>query len=86
MALDFVLDFPDASNGERLLMLDRNIQQRDNEAWFKKPDYTIQEMVYDIACVNFDSNLEKLCRPDPTWKVRLIEQECQRLMFDEENV
>ena len=39
-------------------------------------------MVYDEFDVNGDNNLENLHRPDQTWKVRLIEEEFQRLMFD----
>jgi adenine-specific DNA-methyltransferase len=32
--------------------------------------------------LNGDSNLENLKRPDQTWKVRLIEEEFLRRMFD----
>ena len=43
-------------------------------------------MVYDVFYVNGDNNLENLRRPDQTWKVRLIEEEFQRLMFDVQDV
>jgi len=36
--------------------------------------------------VNGDNNLENLRRGDQTWKVRLIEEEFGRLMFDVEEV
>ena len=36
--------------------------------------------------VNGDNNLENLRRTDQTWKVRLIEEEFGRLMFDVEDV
>lgn len=39
-----------------------------------------------LSYVNGDNNLENLRRPDQTWKVRLIEEEFQRLMFDVEDV
>jgi adenine-specific DNA-methyltransferase len=39
-------------------------------------------MVYDLFYVNGDNHLESLRRADQTWKVRLIEEEFQRLMFD----
>jgi len=39
-----------------------------------------------VICVNGDNNLESLRRPDQTWKVRLIEEESQRLMFDVQDV
>jgi adenine-specific DNA-methyltransferase len=78
-----------APNGDRVLVLWRNIDQMDNDAldkWFEKQDYNTREMVYDVFYVNGDNNLENLRRPDQTWKVRLIEEEFQRLMFDLEDV
>lgn len=78
-----------APNGDRVLVLWRNIDQMDNDAldkWFEKQDYNTREMVYDVFYVNGDNNLENLRRPDQTWKVRLIEEEFQRLMFDVEDV
>lgn len=78
-----------APNGDRVLVLWRNIDQMDNDAldkWFEKQDYNTREMVYDVFYVNGDNNLENLRRPDQTWKVRLIEEEFQRLMFEVENV
>jgi adenine-specific DNA-methyltransferase len=78
-----------APNGDRVLVLWRNIDQMDNDAldkWFEKQDYNTREMVYDVFYVNGDNNLENLRRPDQTWKVRMIEDEFQRLMFDVENI
>jgi adenine-specific DNA-methyltransferase len=78
-----------APNGERVLILWRNIDQMDNDAldkWFEKQDYNTREMVYDVFYVNGDNNLENLRRLDQTWKVRLIEEESKRLMFDVEDV
>jgi adenine-specific DNA-methyltransferase len=72
-------------SGDRVLVLWRNIDKMDNDAldkWFKKQDYNTREMIYDVFYVNGDNNLENLRRPDQTWKVRLIEEEFQRLMFD----
>jgi adenine-specific DNA-methyltransferase len=76
-------------NGDRVLVLWRNIDQMDNDAldkWFEKQDYNTREMVYDVFYVNGDNNLENLRRLDQTWKVRLIEEEFKRLMFDVEDV
>lgn len=78
-----------APNGDRVLVLWRNIDQMDNDAldkWFEKQDYNTREMVYDVFYVNGDNNLENLRRNDETWKVRLIEEEFKRLMFDVEDV
>ena len=38
------------------------------------------------AGINGDNNLENLRRIEQTWKVRLIEKEFQRLLFDVEDV
>jgi adenine-specific DNA-methyltransferase len=78
-----------APNGDRVLVLWRNIDQMDNDAldkWFEKQDYNTREMLYDVFYVNGDNNLENLRRLDQTWKVRLIEEEFKRLMFDVEDV
>lgn len=67
----------------------RNIDQMDNDAldkWFEKQDYNTREMVDDVFYVNGDNNLENLRRLDQTWKVRLIEEEFKRLMFDTETI
>jgi len=74
---------------ERILILWRKVKEVDNDAlnaWFKKQGYNTQDMEYDIIYVNGDNNLENLRRPDQTWKVRLIEQDFHRLMFDVEDV
>lgn len=76
-------------DGDRVLVLWRNSDLLDNDAldtWFRKQDYNTRETVYDVFYVNGDNNLENLRRPDQTWKVRLIEEEFQRLMFDVEDV
>lgn len=78
-----------APNGDRVLVVWRNIDQIDNDAldkWFGKQGYSTREMVYDVFYVNSDNNLENLRRPDQTWKVRLIEEEFKRLMFDVEDM
>ena len=75
--------------GDHVLILWRNIDEIDNEAldkWFAKQDYNTREQVYDLFYINGDNNVENLRRPDQTWKVRLIEEEFQRLMFDVEDV
>jgi hypothetical protein len=41
---------------------------------------------FDVIYVNGDNNLENLRRPDENWKVRLIEDEFKRLMFDVQDV
>jgi adenine-specific DNA-methyltransferase len=71
--------------GERVLVLWRNLKEKSNadlEAFFRKQDYNPRDMEFDLIYVNGDNGLENLRRPDETWKVRLIEEEFMRLMFD----
>lgn len=39
-----------------------------------------------VIRVQFRERLQNLKRPDDTWKVRLIEEEFRRLMFDVKDV
>jgi adenine-specific DNA-methyltransferase len=75
--------------GDRALVLWRNLDETDSNAldeWFRKQDYNTKDQEYDLIYVNGDNNLENLRRTDQTWKVRLIEEEFGRLMFDVEDV
>jgi len=71
--------------GERVLVIWRKLKEKSNadlEAFFRKQDYNPRDMEFDLIYVNGDNHLENLRRPDETWKVRLIEEEFMRLMFD----
>ncbi len=75
--------------GERVLILWRDFDETSSDSledWFKKQRYNTQDQEYDIVYVNGDNNLENLRRNDQTWKVRLIEEEFERLMFDLQDV
>ncbi|GIW56341.1 MAG: site-specific DNA-methyltransferase [Nitrospiraceae bacterium] len=75
--------------GERVLILWRKTREMDNDkldAWFEKQGYNTRDQEYDVIYVNGDNNLENLRKADQTWKVRLIEEEFQRLMFDVQDV
>jgi adenine-specific DNA-methyltransferase len=74
---------------DRVLVLWRNLDELNNEKldeWFEKQGYSTRDLEYDLVYVNGDNNLENLRRDDQTWKVRLIEEEFQRLMFDVQDV
>ena len=43
-----------------------------------------KDFEFELIYVNGDNNLENLKAPDDTWKVRLIEEDFHRLMFDTE--
>jgi adenine-specific DNA-methyltransferase len=56
------------------------------DEWFQKQGYSSKDSEFDLIYVNGDNNLENLKAPDDTWKVRLIEEDFHRLMFDTEGV
>ncbi|MFO0857235.1 MAG: DNA methyltransferase [Phycisphaerales bacterium] len=78
--------------GQKVLVLWRKTVGKDavdNDAlnkWFEKSQYSTKDREFDFIYVNGDNHLENI-RTSPehaeaTWKVRLIEQEFQRLMFE----
>lgn len=75
--------------GRKVLVVWRKLTgnaEQDNlvlDTWFKdKQAYSVRGSEFDLIYVNGDNTLENL-RVDPeTWKVRLIEEDFQRLMFD----
>lgn len=62
--------------------------ERDNlvlDVWMKdRLKISTKDFEFDLIYVNGDNNLENLKLPDDTWKVRLIEEDFHRLMFDAE--
>lgn len=76
-------------DGDRVLVLWRDIEETSSDAlddWFKKQRYNTQDQEFDVIYVNGDNNLENLRRANQTWKVRLIEEEFARLMFDVQDI
>jgi adenine-specific DNA-methyltransferase len=75
--------------GERVLILWRNTKEMDNDKlddWFQKQGYNTKDQEFDVIYVNGDNNLENIKGPNQTWKVRLIEEEFLRRMFDVQDV
>ena len=75
--------------GERVLVLWRNVHDTNADQlndWFTKQGYNTHDTEFDVIYVNGDNHLQNLRRADQTWKVRLIEPEFQRLMFDVQDV
>ena len=75
--------------GEKTLVIWRNVAEKSNadlDAFFQKQGYTTKDMEFAVIYVNGDNNLENLKRADETWKVRRIEDEFKRLMFDVQDV
>jgi len=54
------------------------------DEWFTKQGYSAKDSEFDLIYVNGGNNLEHLKTPDDTWKVRLIEGDFHRLMFEME--
>jgi adenine-specific DNA-methyltransferase len=72
-------------DGEKVLVIWRNVEEKPNaklDEFFQKQGYNTKDMEFDLIYVNGDNNLENLKKDEDTWKVRLIEEEFARLMFD----
>jgi len=53
--------------------------------WSQRQGYPGKHSEFELIYVNGTNNLENLKAADDTWKVRLIEEDSHRLMFDMEN-
>jgi adenine-specific DNA-methyltransferase len=81
-----------APDGRKTLIIWRKLSgepEQDNlvlDEWFTKQGYSARDSEFDVIYVNGGNNLENLKTPDETWKVRLIEEDFHRLMFEMEGV
>ena len=77
-------------DGRRTLIIWRKLTgkpEQDNlvlDEWFTRQGYSAKESEFDLIYVNGGNNLENLKAPDDLWKMRLIEEDFQRLMFEME--
>jgi len=77
-------------DGRRTLIIWRKLTgepEQDNlvlDEWFTKQGYSAKDSEFDLIYVNGGNNLENLKSPDDLWKVRLIEEDFHRLMFEME--
>ncbi len=78
-----------APDGKRVLILWRNLTGNileDNavlDAWFEKNALSTRDTEFDIVYVNGDNNLPNLRREDQSWKVRLLEEEFHKRMWED---
>jgi adenine-specific DNA-methyltransferase len=78
--------------GQKALIIWRTLSgnpEKDNallDHYFERMAYSTRDREFDVIYVNGDNNLENLRRDDETWKVRLIEVDFHRLMFDVQDV
>ena len=80
-------------DGRKTLIVWRKLTgdpEQDNlvlDVWMKdRLKISTKDFEFDLIYVNGGNNLENLKLPDDTWKVRLIEEDFHRLMFDTENL
>ncbi len=79
-------------DGRRTLVVWRKLTgnvEEDNvvlDEWFTKQGYSSKDSEFDLIYVNGGNNLENLKTPDDLWKVRLIEEDFHRLMFETEGM
>jgi len=77
-------------DGRRTLIIWRKLTgepEQDNlvlDEWFTRQGYSAKDSEFDLIYVNGGNNLENLKTPDDLWKVRLIEEDFHRLMFEME--
>ena len=77
-------------DGRKALIIWRKLTgepEQDNlvlDEWFTKQGYSAKDSEFDLIYVNGGNNLENLKTPDDLWKVRLIEEDFHRLMFETE--
>ena len=77
-------------DGRRTLIIWRKLTgepEQDNlvlDEWFTKQGYSAKDSEFDLIYVNGGNNLENLKTADDLWKVRLIEEDFHRLMFEAE--
>lgn len=78
------------SDGRRTLIIWRKLTgepEQDNlvlDEWFTRQGYSAKDSEFGLIYVNGGNNLENLKTPDDLWKVRLIEEDFHRLMFEME--
>lgn len=79
-------------DGRKALIIWRKLTAKPEEdnlvldEWFAKQGYSSRDSEFDLIYVNGGNNLENLKTPDDLWKVRLIEEDFHRLMFETEGV
>jgi adenine-specific DNA-methyltransferase len=79
---------PNNGQKERVLIVWRKLTgnlEEDNlmlDEWFTKYRISTRDFEYDIIYVNGSNNLPNLKKDDENWKVRLIEEEFHKRMWE----
>ena len=83
---------PNNSQKENVLIIWRKLTgdlEQDNlmlDEWFQKNRISTRDFEFDTIYVNGSNNLPNLKLDDENWKVRLIEEEFMKRMWDVEGV
>jgi adenine-specific DNA-methyltransferase len=83
---------PSGADHEKVLVVWRRLTgdlEKDNavlDAWFEANRISTRDWEFDTIYVNGSNNLPNLLKEGDTWKVRLIEEDFHRLMWDVEDV
>lgn len=83
---------PDNGQREKVLIVWRKLtgdMECDNlmlDEWFRKNRISTRDFEFDTIYVNGSNNLPNLALAEDKWKVRLIEEEFMKRMWDTENV
>lgn len=79
-------------DGQKTLVIWRKLTgtpEEDNlvlDEWFTRQGYSTKDSEFQLIYVNGDCTLENLKTAEDTWKVRLLEEDFHRLMFDAEGM
>lgn len=69
----------------QLIKVWRILDKKTNEAldeFFLKQSYNTIDLEFDLIFLNGDNNIENLNSGEEEWKVRLIEEEFKKRMFE----
>jgi adenine-specific DNA-methyltransferase len=78
-------------DGRKVLVIWRKltgVPEEDNlvlDEWLRKHAYSSRDLDFDLIYVNGGNNLPNMRQDNETWKVRLIEEDFHRLMFETES-
>ncbi|MCA9313527.1 site-specific DNA-methyltransferase, partial [Candidatus Saccharibacteria bacterium] len=81
----FVVVHGKQNDGTRTLIIWRNVNENPNDKlneFLEKSAYNPRDGEFDVIYVNGDNNVENLQTADDAWKVRLIEEEFHKRMFN----
>jgi len=77
------------NDGEKILVIWRDVEEHDNKAlekFFRTIDLPVQKNKLDLIYINGDDNLPTIRQEGEGWKVKLIEKEFHKRMFEKKGL